>query len=1317
MGWWIFEDAAAVRFDDGSSFGRHAYRWGSGWSEGPLPAYAFSANGATGRFAASFDGTSEVTIDDIAIPGPDFTWQAWCKFEESPIKANLLEVTSHCQDDGWISPGGCYLTQRYLTVAAVPGAIQVDGKIAFTFHGDVIQESVKFTCSWPIKTSKGSLAHLTVRRDVEGRFSLFRNGSPVGEPVVCTMERSSSNSLVQERVGSMKKYVGDSNNAAMVARLFDKNIPYKLTTGRGLQGGLEEVRLWSRGLSNAEIVRLSRRRVHNWAPRLTAYLRLNDRTPNENLLNGALGAEVVSSSAIGKPISGGWGIGDAPALNVPRALWLSQKTIDLGAIGRRIEKVLSIQFWARLDTTETLTGQWDTTAKNLLQLRDGNDTWLDLKAYKDGRFELQYVDTDRQTQDMAVGHLLEPGCWTHVTLVIEPSGATVVYRNGELIGREMNGVPRYLRATAATVVLGDIPAAITELRLWNRTLSGAEIQRDMHLKLREGSGLTTRLGLDNPDELSRLSSSDYFVEAPGLELSWDPPAGRPMVKTFCEIIPDQSPSGTDPPALVMDLQALDDDGNAMPNAKLEVLFESGAIAYRNYIAPENRLSFTPGTVLEVAANGQGKFRIAIALDDLQAPVTRIRHTGMLASEWNIVSPSEVALKAIYSVTAAELTNGPAGSDTTKPRPGIANTAEDGKQIESILRLLAAPALAGRFETETTEFLAFSDDSEDENPSIPTVSEQVAPGVHTIMCGENDVLKQRLSMPKAAVVRQGKSSEDAIVSFGLFDFFDDICDFVEDGVDWVTEGAAKVGSVVRDGITATFRIVDGVLKSVKYMLDTVVNGIKVAFEMVAETVADIAKAVWSFVKAIGLKIWEFMKFLFGLFDFGDFLEASSYMLDLVDKGVVLAMSQGVTVLGWLRDNVDYLGSHLTRALGTSDNRTSDSAIADGLTQVNDAALVVMRPLMWLLSLVTKPLEVLFGGLKELFNPFFDELEGLQSGVQDAFLSSATKAVSALANLVTNVDDLLNLGTIRNLAADIVEAVVDIIKSGAELGMKLVGPLFGSLNDILKKRLDIPIVTPLLELILGVPLTIGRIITLIAAVPTVLIYKLSRATSSSPFKGAPAIDLSPRQSESESVPLSFGDEDPNPAGEIALRGVGLGVMILTSIMDVAAAAEPKKIPVWLDITRLVVDSLHDGVIGCPHLQAVITDGDPPEASPRGFVLQYASWGLTVLGLIAAGIEMSLPDGDRKDEWGQDSQVSGICSGIFGTVNTVWDTVEAESELDIGKGVSDSVTAIAGLVASCGGLLMKPGPPQAKLVATCSVFAIGGAITGLVITSVDA
>ncbi len=1321
MGWWIFEDRQTKRFVDGSPFARDGMSE-SYLSEGPLPAYAFAEYPlATSHRAAKFGGSSEIVIEDINIPGPDFTWQAYVSEDNIPGEATLFELTSYTQDSGWES-GPSYLTNRRLTISLLRGrVIRVDGEISLDI-GNVCYK-VEFTCSWP---PLPSLGYLTVRRDVDGRYCLFRQGKLWGEPLPCQMTKSYGSGW-RGSVGQGLSYYLEKSSA-MVARLLDENISYKLMIGHNFYGRMQEVRFWSRALSQAEIEETNGRRIHNWAPRLTAYFRLDDLHPTTSVLNGALGAEEAELISLGEPVQQLF-TKEPPALDIPRVVWLSQNRIDLGRSGRCQGRALSIQFWVRLDAVfvrstdaeivqEVFCGEeiaeqleheldrrWGTTAKKLVQLQDDDTTWFDIETDKNGRVSLTYIDDENVSQDMVIPSLLTPGVWTHVTVVLERGGATAVYRNGELIGREMNGIPP-VRKDSSRILLGEVPAAMAELRLWRSELRVADIRRDMHRRLQD-TGLLSCFGLDEVKSHFSSTHDICFVEAPGLKLSLNPRPARAMVRTTCDVIPDHSEAGENPPALIVDAQALDRDGQPIPNAELKVLFESEAVAYRDYIAEANQLFVTTGKAFTLQTDATGNFRLALALEDLTAPIIRLRHAQMGESEWNIVSPSDVLIQEIYSLTADELTNGHSDSATTKKRAGIAETNEDGKRLEDMLRLLAAPAMAARFEAETTAVLAFSDESDDEVPA-PPVFEQVAPGVYAVKCAESDAIVQRLSVPQTGIVKQQPQSEDMAVSFGVFEFAESIFGAFTEAIEWVTEGVTKVGTVVREGISATFRVVNGVLQSVKYMIDTVVNGIKVVVEYVVEKAIEAVRAIWNFVKAIGLKIFEFVKFLFGLFDFGDFLEASTYMMSLIDQGINIAKYRGVKTLEWLGNNVDEMGSVVRKAIGASNNSSVGSAVAGGMQRFSDGASTALKPLMWLLSLVQKPLSKLFDGLLVHFEPLFRALDNVLSTLGDALLDSTKKALSIILETVASIDSLqaVSLDILRNLVGGVVDIFVDILKAGVDVGKEVVGVLFDSLRSVLDVRIEIPIVTKLLEWILGVRLTFSRVFTLIGAIPTVLTYKIARGTTSSPFSGTPELGAALSYSDDD----SDESDDSNPAGDLALRGIGLAWALVTNPLDLLGTLKDAETPKGIDVACFVFDILHDGVLGCPHLNAVITNTDLSEVSERSWFLAYCSWGCTLLGLVTGGIALCKDD----DEFDFGSQVCGLFAGGLGIINTIWDTAIAE---DKEVGVADCVKDIASWGSALFQLSLKPGKLKFTLVGVANTTVIVSSAVGLGIAAKDA
>jgi phage-related protein len=152
-----------------------------------------------------------------------------------------------------------------------------------------------------------------------------------------------------------------------------------------------------------------------------------------------------------------------------------------------------------------------------------------------------------------------------------------------------------------------------------------------------------------------------------------------------------------------------------------------------------------------------------------------------------------------------------------------------------------------------------------------------------------------------------------------DLADDIADGIDSAIEWAETSAGKVGSIVRDGVQATFTLVDGVLKSVAYAVNRVIDGVTIAFQMVARTVVDIANAVWNVIKLIVDTVGQFVAFLFGLFDFKAFIKASDYMLEQLDVGMELARTNAPKIMDCSR--VSPIGSSRCSTSSTSLAATS------------------------------------------------------------------------------------------------------------------------------------------------------------------------------------------------------------------------------------------------------------------------------------------------------------------------------------------------------------------------------------------------------------
>jgi hypothetical protein len=1247
-GWWTLEGSKGNL--DSGPFGRHARRSGS-----------FKAGTATFEIEPLLDawaldfvrGGGHVELSDIHVKERGFTWEA-SVYLRSPARTTLFSLDTSKGALKLVAARGKLSFEAPTTLSdrAVAAVDEVIGRALDILDGAAGSEEESSGSDRAGGTGESTgakglpqnqWAHVALTWSSSGTIRVLVNGAVV--------DTGSSSAL---RSGECSGVLGDD---------FD--------------GKMAEVRVWSRDLTPGELVDLSKRRIHGWAKGLVGCWRMDDGSGSKTLLNAALGR--ATARIVGKAVvmadRGRLALAPAHKAPLPRSVRLEKKTLlklppldmpDPHAKG------LTVQMWIRPDTCGEATvlelpARSDDGSALVIQVDEAggltvtrrgkktSDSAKKSKTSPSGATSISEFVTDlvedakrnvlaSMDRIVTADDVFRARRWAHVSVTFDPDGLVCVYRNGLLVARDSLGVFRVASFTSGTLGSDEFAGMVSELRVWSRALSPREIATNWDRRALTGAGICGRWGLsaDLSGKPGPVTGAALLCESPSLPILSPSEAASPTVDVTCSMLADQTQKGGKP-QIVVDLVALDVGGRPLGGVDLTLVLDRDIPLYRSSVGSSRRLDAIAGeeSTYRVTTGSQGRARVAFEAKELLAPLFRIRHPGMRPGEWVIVAPDTVIQQALVSLTDSELRSGRCASPSTKAgSKGF--VAEDAEELGKVLRGMAKTSANFTLEVDTGGAMSFGDDEAPASTPLQPVEGSI------FVVPEQGTLVRRLA--------RRPSEEPALAeSFGFLDWLEDTFDTV---VDWVEDTG-------EEAIDTIETVVDDVIGGIKMGVETVIDGVKIAFEWTIETIEDVAAAVGEVLAKLKKTVVELLAFVAALFDWDDIRETAEFTLTTLKKGLSGAKSGIEGVFDTIESGIRSAEETILGALGGSSS--SFAKKASGATSQRMADWTPMTsPLEFLISLLPDDLESAMRPVLAVFEPITNVLTNAisrittlgrdlgkewQSGELQKALECPEKFVDA------------DPGEWFNLARLLVRAVTGSVLLAIGVVRDLLSGVLTVIGNLLDLRIDIPVLTDFVEdhVLGGKDLTIGRLLSLVVAIPTTLAHKLVNGSSEGPCA----------QLDS---PASFGVDTEEDRGtrvaDIVMRSVHLAMGIFLSsadIYDTASKGDGNKVISAVAFATNSVSALADAyfVFADPFVTQDVQHGT--DLAKAAVAFDMTSWTLGAAGLVADAV--GLIKSSTQEVAGQVSGWLGVASGAAAFVKGVLDCVDTF--------VDDSHTAGAGTV----------------------------------------
>ena len=358
---------------------------------------------------------------------------------------------------------------------------------------------------------------------------------------------------------------------------------------------------------------------------------------------------------------------------------------------------------------------------------------------------------------------------------------------------------------------------------------------------------------------------------------------------------------------------------------------------------------------------------------------------------------------------------------------------------------------------------------------------------------SNVVYQELSAEEARLLFENAKA-DSLSKKRFAHWFEDIGDLLRG----VTEGVISVVDCVVTTIKDKFcSAIHFVYKGVTYVLDKVIHFVEQAFDLV--------ETIWAQVKVAFQKLFEWLGFIF---DWNDILrthEAMKYTINqmmgflggaatgiqsFVDNGIDSFQSQIDTLFKELLPNIS------DQTIG---GYTSSSQPPDPYFESTTSNNIVYN------NFVDHAGSALPNGIPTISTNFDHIMETITDIVSSTETTSAfVAAQSYFTNLGSQPDQIFS-NTIAGLMS-VVEGLVQAAINGCQAA---VDALFGAvqdfiviLQDSLNETWDIPFVTQFYHWLTGSDLSTLDLISLILAIPSTVLYKIS--TNESPFPDEASVD---------------------------------------------------------------------------------------------------------------------------------------------------------------------------------------------------------------------
>ncbi|MFD0586510.1 hypothetical protein ACFQZE_00740 [Paenibacillus sp. GCM10027627] len=330
---------------------------------------------------------------------------------------------------------------------------------------------------------------------------------------------------------------------------------------------------------------------------------------------------------------------------------------------------------------------------------------------------------------------------------------------------------------------------------------------------------------------------------------------------------------------------------------------------------------------------------------------------------------------------------------------------------------------------------------------------------------------------------------------LGDVFDDIISFTGDLLHSI-EHAFEAGiKYVRDGVTYLQEGVSFVIRKVEDGLMLALNLAGKVMNIALKTLGCVFKALNWVLKLVGIDLNKILEWLGRLLGWTDILETSDRLMD-VFNGYLDSLTEAIpAVSAAIGDTLTALEHKIAdpSIVAKFKDKANEKASAGG-------ASIFQNPLInWPMYHIMHGNFFLggggSGGADRGDKSVIQQIESaLKTLVQQEMFIAESAIHQMLETFVEKIPDMAIGDIFTKIFEIIAVASIETVKNGVEAILNLTGVLVKAMKDLLNEEVDVPILSTLLELIIGDrKLSLLRVFTLILAIPTRIIYRIATGDS--------------------------------------------------------------------------------------------------------------------------------------------------------------------------------------------------------------------------------
>jgi hypothetical protein len=473
-------------------------------------------------------------------------------------------------------------------------------------------------------------------------------------------------------------------------------------------------------------------------------------------------------------------------------------------------------------------------------------------------------------------------------------------------------------------------------------------------------------------------------------------------------------------------------------------------------------SLDQGSCAEVSTDIMGNVTIITMTEDIACPIYHLT-ADWLDKTLNIYPNGKITKGLANIKSAADLK----GAKTDEGKPVLSNSSYDDETLNAVAGNISQLADKGH-ELKSGNRNA-------SNPYTFTAVENKGV-LHTGRFAIN-------SLPENFVLSYGTSGTLALTA-APGDIFSDIINFAGDALHYLSEFVNTSIAAIRQGLIVLENGIQFVLKKIDEGLQFVLAIGDKILNIVLDTLGAVFKALNWVLKLIGIDLEKILEWLGKLLGWTDILETSDKICDMINNGFdIIAGTADVVsdkIAGIFRDiEVAIGGEDLVNKLGDT-GKTNKTDGRSGPIQ-NPAANWTTYHMIHGKSSPT---------LSAGNDSFTEELERVFKDLLEKEIFTAGKAIEMIGDLLIHISTDSIGETITRLMQIIAVTVLEEVKHGILALFSLLKLLLNAIKAAVNAKMDIPILSGLLKLILGGrELTVLRVVSIMIAIPVRIIYRIA------------------------------------------------------------------------------------------------------------------------------------------------------------------------------------------------------------------------------------